>query len=202
MIQIHNSATIFKDFEVALHEASGVIAEFQNERAIIVVIYVPLRVNKWEFVLDFDKVLERLASYHHPITICSDFNIDIRKQDKLASEYQSDIASNYFTILSDLPTRITESSNSCIDHFILKDFHNPSIKIKDKETISDHFLNYLQYFQNRIHEPNKYTFRDMSFPEKELLNQFCNELSSALAETKFITNDNVEQSFTLSKLFE
>ena len=85
----------------------------------------------------------------------------------------------------------------CIDQFIVKNFHNPSIKILD-ETFSDHFSNYLKYFQNQNHEPNKYIFRDMSFLMKlELLNQSCNELSCALAETNLLTKINVEQSFIL-----
>ena len=154
MVQIHNSITQIKDFEVGFSETSDVIVEIKKQRAIIVVIYVPPRVDKLEFVYVFYKVLKRLASYHLPIIMCGDFNIDIRKQNKLVAEYQSPSTSNKLTILSDLITIITESPGSCIDHFIVKDFNNPSIKIID-ETLSDHYPIYFEYFRNQIHEPNK-----------------------------------------------
>ena len=141
---------------------------------------------------------ERLASYHLPVNICGDFNIDIREQNKLAAEFQSAITSNNYSLLSEIPTRITESSSSCIDHFFINDFLNLSIKLIDNETFSDHFLIYPQNFQNHMHEPNKYIFRDMSILKKQkVLNSFFNELSSALAETNWLTINIIEQFFTL-----
>ena len=123
--------------------------------------------DKLEFTHDLGKVLDCLVSYHLPIIICGDLNIDIRKQNNLAAGYQSAITSNIFSLLSDLPTRITEYSSTCVNHFIIKDFRDLSIKIIDNETISDHFTFYLEYFQNRIHEPNKYTFCNMSLLRKQ-----------------------------------
>ena len=57
VIRIHNSVTIIKDSEVGLPEASGVIVEFEKQRALIVVIYVAPRVGNLEFVHDKERFL-------------------------------------------------------------------------------------------------------------------------------------------------
>ena len=108
---------------MGLLEASAVKVDLKKQRLVVVVKCVPRKVDKMEFVRDFDEVFERLPAYHLPIILCD----DIRKLNKLAAECESATTSNILTLKSDLPTRITKPSSSCVDHFVVIGFHNASM---------------------------------------------------------------------------
>ena len=103
----------------------------------VCVIYRPdtLRVN--QFLDHSEKLLHCLNSLKPETDIFGDFNIDTLIDDNDSRKYINLLKALGFEIQSNLPTRITINSKSCIDHIITQ---KSSIQTNTiKTTISDHF---------------------------------------------------------------
>ena len=72
------------------------------------------------------------------VIICGEFNINILKKNDLAAAYFDIINSKGFELLNSDPTRISTSTDSCIDHFITKNVEG-KIKTHKDESFSDHY---------------------------------------------------------------
>ena len=106
--------------------------------------------------------MEKHTSVETPFVICGDFNIGIMKDNQLIKDYKNVIQSNGFELFETLPTRVTISSMSCIDHIIQKNCVPPKFFVLEYQSFSDHYhlTNKWKTTQN-CSEVN--TFRDTSF---------------------------------------
>ena len=128
MIQVHESATINETLQYPFEEAIGVEINSQSYTFKTFVIYSKPRTNKNQFIELLDGYLQGDTSATMPFIICGDFNIDTKSQNLISSNYVDIINSNGFSLFdsSDRPTRETDHSSTCLDHFIYQNI--PSFK--------------------------------------------------------------------------
>ena len=126
--------------------------------------YNPPRSNKIKILDDFDDLLEKLPN-SSPIIICGDFNIDTLVNNLVSQKYTNIIESNGFDFLIENPTRITDSSATCIDHFIARDIDISMAKVLDEQNVTDHCPIVLEFLiSTKDFEIHK-IFRDTKFLE-------------------------------------
>ena len=76
-----------------------------------------------------------------PFIICGAFNIDPKFQNLISSNYVDIINANVFSLFdsSDRPTRETDHSSSCLDHFIYQNIPSFKPNILFHQNIADHY---------------------------------------------------------------
>ena len=102
----------------------------------LIIIYNKTRANEIEFTEILDKVMGNISSQKVPTVICGDFNIT--KNNLLTQKYINSIHSNGFSRTPSELTRVTNSSATCIDHFIYQNLI-ADCEILDHQSFSDHY---------------------------------------------------------------
>ena len=69
--------------------------------------------------------------------------------------------------MSKSATRISDTSETCIDHFIIRSLENPTIEILDNECFSDHYPIILKFNFGFKGDLSSHSYRDMPFLTKE-----------------------------------
>ena len=139
MIQVKNSCNLLNEHKIDFDEAvMGEIA-CKNYKFFIAVVYNKPKANKLEFIDALDNFLSDKSSNRTPIIICGDFNINILEENLLIKNYFSVIDSNGFEIGPMEPTRVTEKSSTCLDHFIYQNVSKSEISVLQPEEIADHY---------------------------------------------------------------
>ena len=139
MIQLGDKVNLLEQLESGIPESLSILVEVSGKQFIVVLVYVRPRYDKIKFVDELDKELERLAQYKVPIILTGDINIDTLQKNKLQQSYLNTITANEFELLSKSATRISDISETCIDHFIIRNLQNPTIEVLDNECFSDHY---------------------------------------------------------------
>ena len=76
--------------------------------------------------------------------------------------------------MSKSATRISDTSETCIDHFIIWNLENPTIEFLDNECFSDHYPIILKSDFGIKGDLSSYSYRDMSFLTKQnKMKNFC-----------------------------
>ena len=138
MIQLTANCSIQKELDCVIEESLSAAIEKQGYEFQLVVIYNKPRANKLDFVDLVEEVLGNLNSKCLPTVICGDINIDTMKQNLLTKKYKDAIHSNGFLITPNKPTRVTEKSATCLDHFIFQNLIG-DVHILENQSFSDHF---------------------------------------------------------------
>ena len=103
---------------------------------IFCVIYRPPSFKLNQFFSELENLLHFLKSLNDESLIYGDFNIDMLKNEKVKKEYVNLLLAYGFKVQNLLPTRVTPTSKTCIDHMITtKDQKTETLET----TISDHF---------------------------------------------------------------
>ena len=103
---------------------------------IFCVIYRPPSLKLHQFFSELEKLLHFLKSLNEESMIFGDFNIDMLKNEKDKNDYVNLLLAYGFKVQNLLPTRVTPTSKTCIDHIITtKDQKTETLET----TISDHF---------------------------------------------------------------
>ena len=103
---------------------------------IICVVYRPESVKINFFLDEFEKLLIFLHEQKHDIIIFGDFNIDTLVESCDLSKYKNLLTCYSLSVRNFLPTRVTATSATCLDHVI------PNYRVNTKTftlTISDHY---------------------------------------------------------------
>ena len=114
-----------------------------------------------EFVEVLDEMLSNFNSKTFPTVICGGFNIDALA-DNLLTQNVNTINSNCFRLLPNEPTRVTDSSVSCIDHFIQNLISN--CIILERQSFSDHYPVLFKWNNQVKTETNSKLIRDIFSP--------------------------------------
>ena len=141
MIQVHESATIHKTLQTPFEEAICVEINSQSYTFKTLVVYSKPRTNKNQFIELLDEYLQGNNSATMPFIICGDFNIDTKSQNLISSNYVDIINANGFSLFdsSDRPTRETDHSSTCLDHFIYQNIPSFKSNILFHQNIADHY---------------------------------------------------------------
>ena len=124
-------------------------------------LYNPPRYNKMTFKETLDKFLEKENSPNTQTIICGDFNIDVDNKNLMVYRYLNNIAANGFEFLCDNPTRVTETSSSCLDHFLFQ-----NIKREEQvqhQNFSDHYPVEFKFKIYKTTTNNEKLYRDTKF---------------------------------------
>ena len=138
MIQIRSDFSLIEELSHNF-EAVFSLIEKNGMKMKILTVYNKPRNNKQEFLLAFDEFLELNTNDTVPTIICGDFNINILETNQLTQNYKNIIKANGFE-LNDLPaTRVTDSTATCIDHFIHQNIPEVSVTVLEQQNFSDHY---------------------------------------------------------------
>ena len=100
------------------------------------VVYWPDGVKFTVFLGFFESLLLFLKRLKHDCTLFEDFNIDNLTHDNEKQNYVNLLAAYGYEIQNSLPTRVTTTSSSCLDHVIsCFPIESKTVKV----TISDHY---------------------------------------------------------------
>ena len=137
--------------------------------------------------------------------ICGDTNIDVLKNNALIKNYLNIITANGFNCFADEPTRETENTSTCLDHFIFQNINLTRSFVLKEENISDHYPVLIEWDSCQLEKP-EISFRDASFlKNKSLHDEFLQRLDKSLSacKEKFFTEEGPGSAFNKFKnIFE
>ena len=139
MIQIRSTCSLVKQNDHSFDEAIFQDISAKGYTFKLVVIYNKPRSNKIEFLNTLEDFLENTSIANQPTVICDDINIDILANNLLTRNYTELIQSFGCSLYPDEPTRLKETSATCLDHFICRDVPINYFNVFQHETISDHY---------------------------------------------------------------
>ena len=181
MIQVHESATINKTLQTPFEEAIN----SQSYTFKTLVVYSKPRTNKNQFIELLDEYLQGNTSATMPFIICGDFNIDTKSQNLISSNYVDIINANGFSLFdsSDRPTRETDHSSTCLDHFIYQNIPSFKSNILFHQNVADHYPILASWLVNDLDQTDaQCKFRNTKFIHVESRRQlFLHELQEHLS---------------------
>ena len=139
MIQCKRDITITKEIETNFEECVFLEINTKTNYTKLAVIYNKPRTNKTSFLKVLEKFLEKQNSLSKPFVLCGDLNIDTVQQNQLTKDFLNCITSNSFKLANFEPTRVTESSSTCLDHFIYQNLKSIKVETLEHENFSDHY---------------------------------------------------------------
>lgn len=197
MIQIRSDFSLIEELSHNFEEAVFSLIEKNGMKMKILTVYNKPRNNKQEFLLAFDEFLELNTNDTVPTIICGDFNINILETNQLTQNYKNIIKANGFE-LNDLPaTRVTDSTATCIDHFIHQNIPEVSVTVLEQQNFSDHYPVLFSWSINYLPSNSVKIFRDTSFLKnsKKLKNYQENLKMNLVNIEKQIFSSNVQLGF-------
>ena len=122
----------------------NVFKKNSSKKYLIGVVYRHPNNSKSDFITRFGDILQKINSTNLEIFIVGDFNIDILCSifDQLfpsSKYYHLSVSSNGFCKLIDIPTRVSTSSQTLIDHIITSVSDKNLIPGLICSDVSDHF---------------------------------------------------------------
>ena len=138
MVQAKENRTIRRQSLLDFDEATSADIALGRYQFKLVTIYNKPRTNKMDFIEKSDEYLEEIISASVPFVLFDYFNIDTLSTNLVSSKYKNALIANGFEIQPENPTRVTENSKTCIDHFIYQNMLNSSIEVLENEAITDH----------------------------------------------------------------
>ena len=110
-----------------------------QHKLLIGVIYRHPNSNLNSFLENFDLTLRKINKNKSQSIIMGDFNVNLLNETPFVTDYKNTIARNAFFSVVNIPTRVTETTKTAIDH-ILTNITSEEIKPGVLQTdISDHF---------------------------------------------------------------
>ena len=195
MIQMRDEVSLIEELNCDLDES--LLAHLKiGDLKIALLVYNPPRANKQNFIFELDNTLENLNDSYDRIIVCGDFNINVLDTNRLTSTYLSTLRSNGFELSFLEPTRISQNTETCLDHFFVKNLKVQKAFVMENQSYCDHLPTVLQIETNNGISFSQTRFRDTSFlksPKKMAL--FIETLSESLATIKYQEVDDVDNAF-------
>lgn len=181
-------------------------------------VYRPPATDVNQFLLD----LNEICNYRNneKVIYVGDINIDLLAQDNITHEYLNLMGSKGFCCCLEKPTRVTNVSSSCLDHFFYRSYTNLKTSYETaiiKTYISDHFASVLSVKYPYLEPNDSKSVNDIDkshanktdinklkeFLKKEtwsdlyhiscpelLSNYFVNTLNAYINNSKYLINKN------------
>ena len=177
MVQMNHEVTLIEQLDCKLDESLLLNVRIKKQNLVLLIIYSPPRADKIAFVELLDHVLEHLSTEYEQVIVCGDFNINTLKNDMLQSNCRNTIKANGFDMYINTPTRISETTQSCIDHFFAYNVKVDCAHVLAHQSFSDHY-------------PITLDFKLHNFPTDHdpIKIRKCNFLKFEPKVTSFLTN--------------
>lgn len=170
------------------NEAEFIALDVRSHDLILILIYRHPTSNFNGFFDCLNTILTS-ADFNKPNKICcmlGDINIDILKRDKVSNTYINLLKSLHFEPLIMEPTRITLSSQTCIDHVFVK--YNNNLKAKILQTqITDHAIIRVNYCSGKTDNIVKYRLHNT-----KNLTKFYDCISHVKWDAMFNASDSLD----------
>lgn len=126
-----------------------------------------------------NKILDTLSSQNKDVILLGDTNINLLKykENKVASDYLDMLISCSYIPMITLPTRVTQTTATLIDHIFKKQSESSCIAGTLLNDISDHYINFLFLSCKKIQrkQPSSITYRPFTAHNIQNLNEaLCN----------------------------
>lgn len=120
----NNLQFFYENVKIGISNALKIILNQGNQTFCLLVIYRPPSTNEAEFVTHLNGVLDEIdLTSHEHVFIIGDINLDILREEGNTNdteEYLNILSEKGFHSLINKPTRVSNTSTSCIDHIFLK----------------------------------------------------------------------------------
>jgi len=161
----------------------GVFIEVPNQclnesNTLICIIYrTPSHNSINEITTDLNSILDKIKSESKTVIITGDLNIDLLKYNthNQTTQFIDMLISNNLTPRVTLPTRITHTSATLIDHMFSNVDHNKSVAGTLKTDITDHFCNFI-FMHSKLDKPTHPKYITYRKQDKSSLDNFNNAL--------------------------
>ena len=163
MIQVKHSCNLLTEHKIDFDEAVMGEISCSKYKFFIAAVYNKPKADKLEFVDNLDNFLNDKSSNKTPVIVCGDFNINILEQNLLTKNYSNAIVSNGFEIGPMEPTRVTETSSTCLDHFIFQNVSKSKMIVLKNEEIADHYPTMFHWSIQTSFESKNVAYRNTSF---------------------------------------
>ena len=148
-----------------------IVPELKN--IIIGIVYRSPKQNSTpEFTNCVNDLLEQISSENKEVILLGDTNIDLLKYNssRHVSQYMEMIFSNSYVPIITKPTRVTNSSQTLIDHVIKKQSDTKYIAGTIINDISDHYINYMLLNIKKTFKPKPRVITYRSFTQSNIDN--------------------------------
>ena len=194
---------VLNNLQLTLNDCEMIWIKLRDSNLIISTIYRHPKNDAQVFIDALNTILKKVKS--NKVFIVGDFNLnikslpDLRFTDRHASEYLGMLISNGYYPLINVPTRVTDSSSTIIDHVITNN-HTHSISsgvIKSKTDLTDHFPIFCTISNVTLKRSYKSTFRrDFSmFNADDFCNHLNNGINSFFLTISYINGNNFDDLF-------
>ena len=137
------------------------------------------------------------------VFLVGDFNLNIKPlpdskfPDRHASKYLDVLISNGYYPLFNVPTRVTDSSSTIIDHIVTNDHTHNILPGVIKTDLTDHYPIFCTISNLTLKKFHKPTFRrDFSmFNANDFCNHLNNEINSFFLTISYIDGNNFDAIF-------
>ena len=137
-IQIRDEVSLIEELNSDLDESLLAHLKIGDLKIALLVVYNPPRANKQNFIFELDNTLENLNDSYDRKFVCGDFNINVLDTNRLMSTYLSTLRSNGFELSFLEPTRISQNTETCLDHFFLKNLKVQKAFVMENQSYCDH----------------------------------------------------------------
>lgn len=165
--------------------------ECKPKPLIIGVVYRSPSQNSQQQLIDFlEPILSQMSTAHNEVIIVGDTNIDMLKhsENSLTSSYIDNFVVNSFVPKITLPTRVSHSSATLIDHIFHKMSQGNTVQGTILSDISDHYINFIGIEMSEVTDPQPeyVTYRLMN---SEAIQRFNDALKSTSWEDVVSADD-------------
>ena len=126
-----------------LDESLLALLKIGDLKIALLVVYNSPRGNKQYFIFELDNTLENFSDSYDRIIVCGDFNINVLDANRLTSTYLSTLRSNGFELSFLEPTRISQNTETRLDHFFVKNLKIQKAFVMENQSYCDHLLTVL-----------------------------------------------------------
>ncbi len=162
MIQVYGSLSFVKEILSNLPESICVHLKSSFYNFLVMACYNAPRTNKLQFLDNLDSCFETLPD-NIGIVFCGDLNVNTLDDNLITRKYLNSIDSNGFEFLLNQPTRATDESSTCIDHYITRNIMITRLYVMEAENFTDHYPIYLEFCHGSNGQACEKVFRDTSF---------------------------------------
>ena len=170
--------------------------KYGNKSIVIGVLYRSPTFNSIkDFYKFIDPILQSFETSSKEVLLMGDTNIDILKyqQNNLTSSYLDRLISHGFLPKISLPTRVTHTSATLIDHIFHKLSDTKTYQGSITTDITDHYINFICLELNKSNQNSKkeVTYRVVN---DETINSFNNDLRTT-SWNRILNNNDVDEAY-------
>ena len=137
VIQIRDEVSLIEELNCGLDESLLAHLKIGELKIALLVVYNPPRANKQNCIFELCNTLENLSDSYDRIIVCGDFNINVLDTNQLTSTYLSTLRSNGFELIFLEPTRISQNTETCLDHFFVKNLKVQKAFVMENQSYCD-----------------------------------------------------------------